>query len=135
MKKLFTISLMLVAMLSFNSCSEKMPTTTPGEIALLISEKTLEGDTEAVFEMIDFSNMSSVDAEMTQAAMAEMFKQAQPIADAKGGLISNTVVEEVISEDGLSATVVLETVYGDNSVVKTPPAKYIVVDGEWKLAL
>ena len=61
-------------------------------------------------------------------------EKAKQSTEAKGGVKSFEVVEEKISEDGLSATVSTKVVYG-NGTESTEQSKYVKKDNVWKLSM
>jgi uncharacterized protein with von Willebrand factor type A (vWA) domain len=61
-------------------------------------------------------------------------EKAKQSIEAKGGVKSFEIVEEVISEDGASATVNSKITYGDGST-QEQSSKYVKKDGKWKIAL
>lgn len=132
MKKLFAIFAVVAAIFAV-SCSSAP--ATPGEAAVKVYELMAAGEYEAVAEEFHFNIEDPEDlAEAKTMIVSLAEEKGGPQIEAKGGLVSTEVLEEVVAEDGQTAKVTLKLVYGNGKeetqkvdLVKDP-------EGDWKAA-
>jgi len=83
------------------------------------------------------NNLDSDDS-LDKEGKAEMIKafaeKAESSTEAKGGLKSFEIMEENISEDGLTAAVSVKLVYG-NGTEDSDKLNFVKEDGKWKLSM
>ncbi|GAP71480.1 hypothetical protein SAMD00024442_129_3 [Candidatus Symbiothrix dinenymphae] len=108
----------------------------PADIEKSVYSQIQKGNYEKGVEIL-FDNL---DGDKTPTAEEKMqfvngfSEKAKQSMEAKGGVKSFEIVEEVISEDGASATVKSKITYGDGST-KEESSKYVNKDGKWKFTL
>lgn len=89
-----------------------------------------QGDADKIIAMVDTNGEEISDKDKEKfAAMVGMAKEQ---IEQKGGIKSNEVLEEIISEDGTEASVKVKTIYGDDSEDEAV-TKLVKVDGDWKI--
>jgi hypothetical protein len=137
MKKV--LSFLVVTAIAFFAvnCGGSGGGNTPASIEKAMYSQLQKGNYEKAVEIM-VENLDNEDKEVSAeekaqfvAAFAEKAKQSN---EAQGGIKSFEIVEEVISEDGLSATVSTKVVYG-NGKEDTNTSKYVNKDGKWKMSL
>jgi len=102
----------------------------PGEVYQDAMMKLADGQYDVVMGMMtmddDAEELSGEEKEKTMAILGMAHGQIQ----AKGGIKEFTILEEVIAEDGLSAVVKFEVVFGDGDTSEDE-ATMLKVDGKW----
>ena len=141
MKKIF--SFLAVAVIAFFavSCGGNKGANTgvkggPASIEKTIYAQLQKGNYAKAVEIMveNLDNIKASSAEETAQMLSAFTEKAKESNEAKGGVKSFEVLEEEISEDGLSAVVSTKIVYG-NGEEKTETSKYVKKDGKWKLSM
>lgn len=125
MKKLaFLLSAILVMSITLVSCGKP----TPASITADCIEYIQKGDYAAYVNTFD-----ATDEE--KAELQEMFeKKGKAIMEKQQGIASYEIVEEIISEDGLTAVVNAKIAYGNGEVDENNKFNFVKVNDEWKQA-
>ena len=135
MKKLVNLMAFIAIALFVTNCGGN-EAKTPATMEKAFYSELQKGNYEKAAELI-IKNLST-DKEMTGEENAQLIKsfteKAKQSTETKGGVKSFEVVEEKISEDGLSATVSTKVVYG-NGTESTEQTKYEKKDNVWKLSM
>lgn len=131
MKKIFITMVCMVALLATSSCggSASTPAGAAAEGIELIKAKDYEGFVETI-KMPE--NATSEEIEQTKQLYVSLFRdKAAKQMEKKGGIQSYTLVSEEIAEDGKTAVVKYEVIYGNGS---TDKQKFDMIfdGGEWK---
>ena len=124
MKKLLSIAIVLCAMIGFTSCGNDAatPSATVEKALKCIQDKDSKG------------YVALLQVEESQKAMMESIAdKAFKAAEEKGGLKSWTIKSEEIAEDGQSAEVKADLIYGNDEAPVESSYKLVLVDGAWKL--
>ena len=136
MKKIFSVLAVIAIAFFTANCGGGSGSNTPASIEKSIYVQMQKGNYEKAVEIM----VDNLDSEKTPSAeekaqlLAAFTEKAKQSAEAKGGIKSFEIVEEEISEDGLSATVSTKIVYGDGSE-QTETSKYVNKEGKWKLSM
>lgn len=135
MKKLLNLMAFIAIALLVSNCGGN-EAKTPATLEKSFYTELQKGNYEKAADLI-IKNLST-DKVMTAEESAQLVKsfteKAKQSTEAKGGVKSFEVVEEKISEDGLSATVSTKVVYG-NGTESTEQSKYLKKDNVWKLSM
>lgn len=129
MKKLVFLFALVTALFAV-SCGGP---ATPSDAAAEIYAMVMAGDFDKVADCFYFDESKPEEAAEAKAMLTSLFtEKAKPQIEAKGGIKSVEPLEEVIAEDGKSATVRMKITYGDGSE-KDEKIKMILTEaGEWK---
>ena len=140
MKKIF--SFLAVATFAFfavncgGGSSSGGGSNAPAGITKSIYSQMQKGNYVKAVEVM-MNNLDSDDS-LDKEGKAEMIKafaeKAESSTEAKGGLKSFEIMEENISEDGLTAAVSVKLVYG-NGTEDTDKLNFVKEDGKWKLSM
>jgi hypothetical protein len=143
MKKM-TILAALCCCFVLASCGGGNGGNTPSELVLKFHGLAKEdgGDMKRamayVLENTDFSAVTPEAAEKTKSQMTELSSalSEKMVAEVEkhGGIESFEIAEEVISEDGLSATVTGKSLYKDGESGDESTMNFVKVDGKWMFA-
>ncbi len=114
MKKFFSLSFVAALAMLFVACSS---TSTPSGAAENYVKALQAKDFSAITEMMFVKEGTPEEDVAQQKAMVEsiLTEKGSKTIDKHEGISSYTIGEETISEDGNSATVVVDMVYGDGS--------------------
>jgi len=104
----------------------------PANIQKSIFSQMQKGNYAKAVEIMIDNLEGKEEAEGTEMLQA-FTEKAKQSAESKGGLKSFEIISEIISEDGLTATVTSKLVYG-NGKEETEKSKYVNKDGKWKLS-
>ena len=131
-KKLFKVMSCALALV-FAACSSP---STPGEAAKAYAEDLYGGNTEAVYENIDYGTEATAEEiEQTKQMLTEMWNEkGKPQIDAKGGVTDIEVLSEENSHAGTSAAGKMKITYG-NGESEEDETKLVLVDGKWLLSM
>ena len=128
MKKILSLLIVSTIMLLFVNCGGE---NTPAEIEKSIYTQMKRGNYEKAMDiMINNSADYNQDAPEKSQVIKSFAQKAQQSADAKGGIKSFEIVDEYISEDGLSATIEVKIIYGNGSE-DTKRSPYIKEGNKW----
>lgn len=131
MKKLFLSLVCMIALITISSCdgSSATPSDTAKEWIELIKAK----DYESFVETIQPNEKATPEeAEQTKQMYLSLFKdKGDKQIEKKGGIDSYSILSETIAEDGKTAKVEYEIVYGNGKKDKQS-FDMVLVDGKWK---
>lgn len=131
MKKLFLSLVCMIALITISSCggSSATPSDTAKEWIELIKAK----DYESFVETIQPNKKATPEeAEQTKQMYLSLFKdKGDKQIEKKGGIDSYSILSETIAEDGKTAKVEYEIVYGNGKKDKQS-FDMVLVDGKWK---
>ncbi|MBQ8774428.1 MAG: DUF4878 domain-containing protein [Alistipes sp.] len=131
MKKLVALFAVVAAVFAV-SCSSP---ATPGEVAVNIYELIADGKYEAVAEEFHYDSEDANEVAEAKALIVSLCKEkAAPQIEAKGGLASAEVVDEVVAEDGNTAKATVKFVYGNGEEDTQKVDLVKNDDGDWKVA-
>jgi len=129
MKKLtFFLGIIIYSLAVFTtSCSSP---STPGDTLKEFSYAMEKGNAEKVISLIaiDSKEMTAEDKEKLTALVGS----AKDEIEKKGGIKSIDIIEEIIDEDGINASVKSKTTFG-NDKVEEGSSKFLLMDGEWRV--
>ena len=121
----FIIATVVLIGMSFTSCSKPI---TPASLTADCIEYIQDGDYAAYVNTFD-----ATDEE--KAELQEMFEQkGKALIEKKQGIASYEIIEEKISEDGMSAVVKAKITYGNGEVDDSNKFNFVKVNDEWKQA-
>lgn len=121
----FIIATVVLIGMSFTSCSKQ---ATPASLAADCIEYIQDGDYAAYVNTFD-----ATDEEKAQ--LQEMFEQkGKALIEKQQGIASYEIIEEKISEDGMSAVVKAKITYGNGEVDDSNKFNFVKVNDEWKQA-
>lgn len=121
----FIIATVVLMGMSFTSCSKPV---TPASLTADCIEYIQDGDYAAYVNTFD-----ATDEE--KAELQEMFEQkGKALIEKKQGIASYEIIEEKISEDGMSAVVKAKITYGNGEVDDSNKFNFVKVNDEWKQA-
>lgn len=130
MKKLFLALVCMVTLMAVTSCGGTATPTAAAEEGL---EMIKAGNYEGFVETIYFGEKAT-EEEVKQAKemYVSLFKEkGDKQITKKGGIASYNVLSEEVAEDGKTAKVAYEIVYGDGSK-EEQKFDMVLVDGAWK---
>ena len=131
MKKIFLSLVCMVALLATTSCggSSATPSDSAKEWIELIKAKDYEGFVETIQPS---EKATPEEAEQAKQMYLSLFKdKGDKQIEKKGGIASYSILSETISEDGKTAKVECEIVYGNGKTDKQS-FDMVLVDGKWK---
>lgn len=130
MKKLFLGAIALVAMFIVTSCGGGA--NTPSEKALEMYGYIQDGDFDSYVDGIYFKESDRKDEKKMSEFKSMISEKGKQTLEKCEGIKDVEVLEEVISEDGKSATVKVKLTFG-NGDDDTKSDKFILDEnGEWK---
>ena len=123
MKKLLSLVAVICAMVVLGSCGEPAsPSATIDKALTCIQKKDSKG----------YVALLKVD-DSQKAMMESIADKAFKAADEKGGLKSWTIKSEEIAEDGQTAVVKADLIYGNDETAVESTYNLVLDNGEWKL--
>ncbi len=129
MKRFFTLLSVMVAFACMVSCTS----STPAGVVKEYAKSIMNEDYDAAISLFYFSSDDPAVVESSKNKMSKMFDRfVKPEFDKNGGVADFEIGETTISEDGLTATVVFDYIYG-NGKVDDQKSKLKCVDGQWYL--
>ena len=121
----FIIATVVLMGMSFTSCSKPV---TPASLTADCIEYIQDGDYAAYVNTFDAT-------EEEKAELQEMFEQkGKALIEKNQGIASYEIIEEKISEDGMSAVVKAKITYGNGEVDDSNKFNFFKVNDEWKQA-
>lgn len=131
MKKLFLSLVCMIALITISSCSGS--SATPSDTAKEWIELIKAKDYESFVETIQPNEKATPEeAEQTKQMYLSLFKdKGDKQIEKKGGIDSYSILSETIAEDGKTAKVEYEIVYGNGKKDKQS-FDMVLVDGKWK---
>ena len=131
-KLLFGIAL-ITALFALVSCGEGgLGSSSPGDVVKISAGNIADEDYDALVALYVNKNgeeLSKEEQDKIKAIMPEVKKEM----DKKGGLKEVIILEETIAEDGTTATVKTQIVFGDGEKSNEDTSNLIKVNGEWRI--
>ncbi len=129
MKKIFAFTLFAALFAAIISCSSS--SNTPSGVVEVLVKSMKSGDYKAVGSII-YTDGSEEAAQMKVAIVSMLEDKGAKTIEEMGGIKSYEITNEEISEDGESAEVTVNLVYG-NGETKEDSYDTINKDGQWYL--
>lgn len=134
MKKVFYLSLMVMAMFVMAACSSSP--STPGDALKKYSEYLQKGDYEKFVDGLAFDE--SQDAakikEQKEALISMLKEKISKEYEKKGGIKDIEIISEQIAEDGNTAVVKTKYTYG-NGETEEGDQQMVKKDGKWLMSI
>lgn len=131
MKKLIALFAVVAAVFAV-SCSSP---ATPGDVAVNVYKLIADGKYEAVAEEFHYDSEDPNEVAEAKALIVSLCKEkAGPQIEAKGGLATAELVEEVVAEDGNTAKATVKFVYGNGEEDTQKVDLVKNSEGDWKVA-
>ena len=131
-KLLFSIAL-ITAIFALISCGEGgLGSNSPGDVVKTAMWNMADENYDAMFAVYVNKNGEELSKEEQDKIKAFLPKAKEEI-DKKGGLKEVIITEETISEDGTTAQVNSQVVFGDGEKSDGDLTELMMVDGEWKI--
>ena len=131
-KLLFGIAL-ITALFALVSCGEGgLGSSSPGDVVKISAGNIADEDYDALVALYVNKNgeeLSKEEQDKIKTIMPEVKKEM----DKKGGLKEVIILEETIAEDGTTATVKTQIVFGDGEKSNEDTSNLIMVNGEWRI--
>ncbi|RKY90965.1 MAG: hypothetical protein DRQ01_08400 [Ignavibacteriae bacterium] len=131
-KFLFSVAL-ITAIFALISCGEGgLGSSSPGDVVKISAGNIADEDYDALVTLYVNKNgeeLSKEEQDKIKAIMPEVKKEM----DKKGGLKEVIILEETIAEDGTTATVKTQIVFGDGEKSNEDTSNLIKVNGEWRI--
>ena len=131
-KLLFGIAL-ITALFALVSCGEGgLGSSSPGDVVTISAGNIADEDYDALVALYVNKNgeeLTKEEQDKIKAIMPEVKKEM----DKKGGLKEVIILEETIAEDGTTATVKTQIVFGDGEKSNEDTSNLIKVNGEWRI--
>ena len=133
-KLLFGVAL-ITAIFALISCGEGgLGSSSPGDVVKTSMWNMADENYEAAVSVYVNKNGEELSEEERAKIMAFM-PEGKKELDKKGGLKEVIILEETISEDGTTATVKGQTIYGNGEKEDGSESRLINVNGEWRIIL
>jgi hypothetical protein len=135
LKILFGIAL-ITAIFALVSCGEGGVggSSTPSDVVKTMVEKIADGNYDDVVA-ISVTKKGETLNEEEQAKIMAFLPEGKKEIDKKGGLKEVVILAETISEDGNTATVKSQLIYGNGEKGSKSDTKLINVNGKWKIRI
>ena len=131
-KLLFGIAL-ITALFALVSCGEGgLGSSSPGDVVKTSAGNIADEDYDALVALYVNNNgeeLTKEEQDKIKAIMPEVKKEM----DKKGGLKEVIILEETIAEDGTTATVKTQIVFGDGEKSNEDTSNLMRVNGEWRI--
>ena len=133
MKKTIYRLVVVAIFFAFLSCGESgtLKSSTPSDVVKAMVESIVGEDFDA-FIALNINKKGDLSEKKIKETKGLMSFIKEDI-DKKGGLKEVIIVEEKISEDGLTATVKIQMAYNTGKKAAGGKTKLIKVDGVWKI--
>ena len=134
-KLLFSLAL-ISSIFALISCGEGGigGASAPGDIVKTMTENIADENYDAVVAVYVTKNGEEL-SEEEQAKIIAFLPAAKEEIDKKGGLKEVIILEETISEDGTTATVNSQLIYGNGEKSNEDKTRLIKVNGEWRVRI
>ena len=133
-KLLFSIAL-ITAIFALISCGEGgLGSNSPGDVVKTAMWNMADENYDAAVAVYVNKNGEELSKE-EQEKIKALLPQVKEEIDKKGGLKEVVILEETISEDGTTATVKGQTIYGNGEKEEGSDSKLINVNGEWRIII
>jgi hypothetical protein len=131
-KLLFGIAF-ITAIFALVSCGEGgLGSSSPSDVVKISAGNIADEDYDALFAVYVNKNGEELSKE-EQDKIKAIMPQIKGEMDKKGGLKEVIIIEETISEDGTTATVNSQLVFGDGEKSNEDKTELINVNGNWKI--
>jgi Domain of unknown function (DUF4878) len=132
MKSAFSRLLIVTALFSLMSCGSGTGSgSSPGDIVKTMIKDLAEGNNDALITSSVNKKGESLSKE-EQEFMKAFAPEVKKDMDKKDGLKEVVIIEESISEDGNTATVTYELIWGNGDKSDKSETKLMKVDGKWR---
>ena len=134
-KLLFSIAL-ITAIFTLVSCGEGGigGVSSPGDVVKTMAGNIADENYDAVAAV--YVNKKGEElSEEEQAKIIAFLPAAKEEIDKKGGLKEVIILEETISEDGTTATVNSQLIYGNGEKSNEDKTRLLNVNGEWRIRI
>jgi hypothetical protein len=125
--------LLITALLTLVSCGEGgLGSSSPGDVVKISAGNIADEDYDALVTLYVNKNgepLSKEEQDKIKTIMPEVKKEI----DKKGGLSEVLILNETISEDGKTATVKTQLVFGNGEKSDEDTSKLLNVNGQWKI--
>ena len=133
-KLLFSVAL-ITAIFALISCGEGgLGSSSPGDVVKTATWNMADENYDAAVAVYVNKNGEELSKE-EQEKIKALLPQVKEEIDKKGGLKEVVILEETISEDGTTATVKGQTIYGNGEKEEGSDSKLINVNGEWRIII
>jgi len=133
-KLLFGIAL-ITAIFALISCGEGgLGSSSPGDVVKTAMWNMADENYDAAVAVYVNKNGEEL-SEEEQAKIVAFMPEGRKEMDKKGGLKEIIILEETISEDGTTATVKGQAIYGNGDKDNENESQLINVNGEWRIIL
>jgi hypothetical protein len=133
-KLLFSVAL-VTAIFALISCGEGgLGSSSPGNVVKTATWNMADENYDAAVAVYVNKNGEEL-SEEEQAKIVAFMPEGKKEMDKKGGLKEVIIIEETISEDGTTATVKGQVVYGNGEKENESTSKLLNVNGEWRIVL
>ena len=123
----------MIALFTLVSCGEGgLSSSSPGDVVKISAGNIADEDYDALVTLYVNKNgepLSKEEQDKIKTIMPEVKKEM----DKKGGLSEVLILNETISEDGKTATVKTQLVFGDGEKSDEDTSKLLNVNGQWKI--
>lgn len=135
LKILFGIAL-ITAVFALASCGEggARVSSTPGDVVKTMVENIADGNYDALVA-ISVTKKGEALNEEERAKIMAFLPEGKKEIDKKGGLKEVVILEETISEDGTTANVKAQLIYGNGEKGSKSDTKLIEVNGKWRIRI
>ncbi|NNG28012.1 MAG: DUF4878 domain-containing protein [Ignavibacteriaceae bacterium] len=131
-KLLFGIAL-ITTMFTLASCGEGgLGSSSPSDVVKISAGNIADEDYDALVTLYVKKNGEALSEEEQDKVKAIMPQMKEEI-DKKGGIKEVIIIEETISEDGTTATVNSQLVFGDGEKSNEDKSELLLVNGNWKI--
>ncbi|MBT8385774.1 MAG: DUF4878 domain-containing protein [Ignavibacteria bacterium] len=131
-KLLFSVAL-ITTMFTLVTCGEGgLESNSPGDVVKISAGNIADEDYDALVALYVNKNgepLSKEEQDKIKTIMPEVKKEM----DKKGGLSEVLILNETISEDGKTATVKTQLVFGNGEKSDEDTSKLLNVNGQWKI--
>ncbi len=133
-KFLFGIAL-ITSIFALVSCGEGgLGSSSPGDVVKTATWNMADENYDAAVAVYVNKNGEEL-SEEERAKIIAFMPEGKKEIDKKGGIKEVIILEEIISEDGTTATVKGQVIYGNGEKEKGSESKLINVNGEWRIIL
>jgi hypothetical protein len=135
-KKLFSIVITSIFITLLFSCGEGniSKSSTPGDVVKAMMEYSVDENIDGFISIMASNNGEEFDEKDIEVLKAIMYLYKEEF-DKKEGFKEVIIIEEKISEDGKTATVTSQLLYGNGEKSKNGDIYLVNENGTWKLRL
>jgi len=122
---------MAVAIMSLALAACGSKSATPEGVADAFLKDYQKGKYAALVEQMHFSE--TITQEQKNEFVKLIEEKVKPEVEKKGGIASYEIGEVIVAEDGQSAKVKYNIIYGDGSKDENEKMNLVLVDGKWMI--